>query len=140
MNAPRKRFQTDAQRAKRAAECRAWFKRNPGYKKAYRRRNPVRNLYNVTKERARGYGIPFTLTYADVEALCRPMRCAVTGHRLRWARSTKRRYNPWQPSLDQVRPRAGYTKRNSRVVSMIFNLCKNHWTDSVVAQFRGRGP
>lgn len=124
---------------KRAAQCRAWYKKHPGYKAQWRKRNPIRTLFHNTKQRARNFGISFTLDYEDVVCMCLPMRCAVTGHRLHWARSTKRRYNPWQPSLDQKKPRGGYTRKNTRVVSVIYNLCKNHWDDKTVCQFRGRG-
>lgn len=133
-----RRYKRD--REKMLAYSRAWYARNPGYKRQYRTKQPLRELYLSVKSRAKVFGIAFTLTREDIVELCAPMRCAVTGHRLFWAESTKRRYNPWQPSIDQIKPRAGYTKGNTRVVSVIYNLCKNHWTDDIVAQFRGSGP
>lgn len=36
------------------------------------------------------------------------------------------------PSLDQIKPSAGYTKRNTRVVAWWFNVAKQTYTDKEV--------
>ena len=92
--------------------------------------------------KARKRHIPFDLTLEHLTDLCRPMRCAVTGHRLSWEWPPTRRgqCNPWKPSVDRIDPSKGYVVGNVRIVSWIYNLAKSTWTDEVVSQFRGDGP
>lgn len=51
-------------------------------------------------------------------------RCAVTGMRFSGKASYR---NPFAPSLDQIKPGAGYTADNVRIVTVIANTAMNGW-------------
>jgi len=47
----------------------------------------------------------------------------------------ERKRHPHQPSLDRIIPELGYTKGNVQLVCLMYNLCKNIWSDEEVKQF-----
>lgn len=92
------------------------------------------NLYRKSKERARAYGIPYTLTSDQLKEmfLSTRGRCSVTGilfNRIRPAYSTKR---PWYPSLDRIDSRKPYSKENCRFVCVAVNVAMGEWGEWVL--------
>jgi hypothetical protein len=89
--------------------------------------------------RARKLNLPFDLTKEWVLERLERGFCEVTG--LPFTFVTEETYgkqnnqHPWSPSIDRIVPSKGYTMENSRVVCLMFNVCKHHWTDADVLTF-----
>lgn len=84
--------------------------------------NPMEHIVRTSRSRAKRYGIPHTITAADVPM---PLTCAVLGIPLFT--------NPDRtvtgacdnsPSIDQIIPRLGYVPGNVRVISYRANRLK----------------
>lgn len=90
----------------------------------------IRNGMPSARDRAKTKGIPFTLTRAWALAQARngPV-CAVTGVALRF-REKWRGVHPFNPSLDRINPRKGYTPDNVRIVALWVNYSKNSMSDA----------
>jgi hypothetical protein len=112
--------------------------RNPDYhnikQRQYRHDNPEWYLLKRCKNSARVRSYEFDLMLEDIYKLTEDMTCSVTGHKLSWHWEGKGS-NPWAPSLDRKDNAKGYTLDNVRVVCWIFNLSRNVWDDSIVAEF-----
>lgn len=87
-------------------------------KKHYSTRTKEQKLYDGAKYRAKLKNIPFILALDDIKI---PSVCPVTGKAFTL-------FGGDSPSLDQLRPAAGYTKENTRIISKRFNLLKNSAT------------
>jgi hypothetical protein len=94
-------------------------------------RTPERIFHQVAKARAKKYGIPFSITVADVRAVWpSDGRCPVLGIRL--SRNVGRGPSANSPSLDRLFPERGYVPGNIAVISMRANLIKTSETDPSV--------
>jgi hypothetical protein len=81
---------------------------------------PLERLFACTKHRAKRSGVPFTITYSDVDL---PLKCPVFGTAL--LVGAGRRYNKDSPSLDRLNPTLGYVPGNVFVISLRANIIKN---------------
>jgi len=92
------------------------------------------NLYRWARRRAKDRGIPFSLTYEDLEAIIDRAagRCEVTGIAFSFRKPKKGRTRPWAPSLDRRNSDLGYTKRNVRLVCTAANYAMCDWGDQVL--------
>jgi hypothetical protein len=69
------------------------------------------------------------ITFEDIENLlvaCKG-KCQITGCDLDFAWDGKR--NPYAPSIDQILPGKGYTRKNIQVVALWYNRMKSTLTD-----------
>lgn len=79
------------------------------------------------KYRARQQGIEFSVTFDDLKI---PENCPVTGQPLRWDKGA-----PYEsrPSIDRFDNSKGYTKANTRVISLRANRIKQDATAKEIA-------
>lgn len=96
---------------------------------AYKAEDPVRNLLQKAKSRARAKGLPCELTYELLSARVAPMTCEATGVNLDWGDVRVR------PSIDRLDNAKGYTVDNFRITSWIFNRARGPFTDEDVMEF-----
>lgn len=78
----------------------------------------ARNMLRLARYRAKRDGLPCTLKLADISV---PSHCPVLGIPLV---PTRGRPGPGSPSLDRIRPEAGYVPGNVVVVSNRVNVLK----------------
>jgi hypothetical protein len=101
-------------------------------KRAYMRarRNRARGfaLCNDARRRAKEKGLPFDLDPREIQTRINAGVCEMTG--IAFDLSTPKGWNA--PSLDQIVPRAGYTKENTRVVLYALNTMANDWGLDIV--------
>jgi hypothetical protein len=130
----------EPEKHKRMMELRRkWEKDNPERCKflgsRWRSENPLKYIYNATKNRAKKLGIPFNIDLSDVSV---PAVCPVLGISL--VRSKGKRTDA-SPSIDKMVPELGYVKGNVRVISMRANRIKNDGTveehEKIVRYMRG---
>lgn len=114
-------------------------------KEAYKRRRRqqlstvagwVYGLYSAARDRATGRRMRFSITLEDVETLFSQQenQCALTGIPFTFIHhqsGNRRRYNPWNPSLDRIDSDKGYTKGNVRLVAVCVNLALNWYGETV---------
>lgn len=74
------------------------------------------------KARDRVYDLEPSVVAAMIES--QDGRCAITGYPFSNVISYR---NPFAPSLDQIKPGAGYTSSNIRIVLMLVNTAMNVW-------------
>lgn len=99
--------------------------------KAERQARPVYFMFHSMQARAKREQTPFSLTFEQVDIMCQPLVCSVTGCSLTWAYDGPGK-NPWAPSIDRIDCSKGYETGNVRVVCWIFNLARSCWPDEVV--------
>lgn len=83
--------------------------------------------YRNIRKRSMRNGLAFNLNREDVEMLF-SIFCETNHHEL-----TGR--SPFQPSLDRIDGRRGYTKDNVRVVWLIENYARNNFSDEQLIEF-----
>jgi len=117
------------------------YKKSPKYLKT---RRAIAERYGLTisgrayrivlsaRIRAKRYALEFNLTTKDIEKRLRLMKCEITGLDLVLARNGTTNYNPWAPSLDRKDPKKGYTKQNTRLVCVAYNVAKGEWSEDVL--------
>lgn len=111
-----------------------WRLRNPdglktSYKKWYDRKRG-HAMFHGARDRARRRGIPFTITKQDVQRMVDVGTCAMTG--IPFDLTAPAAWNA--PSLDQIKPGAGYTPDNARVVLYSLNVMMNTWGPERIIQ------
>lgn len=89
-------------------------------------------LRNRCKQRSRIYKMEYSLTKNHILKLLHDKVCAKTGIELIIDDSI---YNPYAPSIDRIDSNKGYTDDNIQVVCMIYNFCKNKFTEDQVSEF-----
>ena len=99
-------------------------------------------LFSMAKRRAklskRLRHLPFTITPEHIEELLRPAKCVVTGIDLDMRPSSNHRkgHGLWNaPSLDRLDTNLGYVEGNVQVVCVMYNYCKNEFTDAQAKAF-----
>lgn len=101
--------------------------------RAWRLNRPCANILHQLqgrKHRTRTEGSELCeLTLDDIEELCRPMVCSMTGMQLRW---TDIPWDPWRPSVDRIDPYKGYVRGNVRLVCTMYNIARRRWSDEEV--------
>lgn len=84
----------------------------------------LRRALIAKRYQAKRLGIPFDL---DAEWLqLQPSMCAVTGKIFVIPANGM---GPLTPSFDQINPGQGYTKQNTRLVCLWYNMAKSSWPD-----------
>jgi len=86
--------------------------------------------YWAIRDRAKRKGIKFSLPVQWVIDAYIGGICHRTGIKF----STELR-SPFLPSVDRIDPSLGYVSENCQVVCLIYNFCKNQYTDDVVLEF-----
>lgn len=89
-------------------------------------------LRNRCKQRSKIYEMEFSLTKDYVIELLSKQKCAKTNIDLIIDDSS---YNPYAPSIDRIDNSKGYTDENIQIVCMIYNFCKNSFTEEIVDDF-----
>lgn len=100
---------------------RAWNAANREHRNAYQRAHPEHGLFNQARIRAKRYGVPCTLTLADVRELPAPMVCTATGLPLA---HSKGQPSALSPSIDRIENSRGYVPGNVRLVCQRFNVLR----------------
>lgn len=86
-------------------------------------------LIGDAKKKHRRKNNRFSITTNHISLSIQSGKCAVTGLQF----DLSKNFSPFTPSLDQIRPSCGYTKSNTQVVSLIYNLAKGNWShDDVI--------
>ena len=99
-------------------------------------KNPIRYrasaLFYAARNRAKKKDIPFDLTRDWIEEKLNHGFCPITGIEFNIKKYGRRedynRVHPHAPSLDQIKPSAGYTKDNVQVVVDQYNKMKSDKT------------
>lgn len=92
----------------------------------------ARLLRNRCKQRAKVRNMEYSLTINKVIELLRPLKCKITNIKLELGEFN---YNPYAPSIDRIDNSLGYTDDNIQIVCVIYNFCKNEFTDKQVKKF-----
>lgn len=104
----------------------AYAKRNaykqPEYSKRWVERNPEQRLITVAKQRAKKYGLDFTISKEDIKV---PESCPILGIKLEFAFGKGSGGKPHSPSLDRIDNTKGYIKGNVQVISHLANQMKS---------------
>lgn len=94
----------------------------------------VRYLWGRAKLNAKSKNVPFDLTIEQVSRMIEAtgQRCPIAGVRFDYLdRMGNKRFRPWAPSLDRIRPEFGYTVANCRIVCAYVNLAMNEFGEDV---------
>lgn len=91
-------------------------------------------LFNGAKQRANKKNIPFDLTLSWVKEKLETGVCEVTKLKFVLTKYNEgsSKTNPYAPSIDQIKPSAGYTKDNCRMVINSYNKFKSDYSDEEV--------
>ncbi len=89
-------------------------------------------LRNRCRQRAKLYNREFKLSKSYIIELLRIGKCKKTGIDLIIDDS---KYNPYAPSVDRIDNDKGYTDDNIQITCMIYNFCKNKFTETQVEEF-----
>lgn len=102
------------------------------------KKGKLKQLLMSAKERARKFGVPFSIDFAYLSQLwCdQDGRCDLTGHELQidTVRRREGRFSPWGASLDRIVPKLGYVEGNVRLVATIVNIAMNDFGDGEFAK------
>jgi hypothetical protein len=86
-------------------------------------KNLANQLYWHKKSQCEREQRPFDLTPEWIEERLQKGTCEMTG--VKFQLSTGRKKAPFQPSLDQILPGAGYTQDNVQLVCLCYNFAKH---------------
>lgn len=89
-------------------------------------------LRNRCKQRSKTTGMEFSLTKNHIVKLLSDKICAKTNIELILDDS---KYNPYAPSIDRIDNSIGYIDSNVQIVCMIYNFCKNSFSEEIVDDF-----
>jgi hypothetical protein len=97
-------------------------------------RRIAKQMYQRARDNARAKVRAFDLTVHDVrDLLCESNgRCSVTGAPFSLEPNSRRRKNPWAPSLDRIDAARGYVRGNVRVVCLAANIAMAEWGEKVL--------
>lgn len=89
-------------------------------------RDPQQAHLNAVRNRATRKGVPFNLTYEDINP---PSHCPVLGIKLtNWGEYLPTDNKDLAPSIDRLIPERGYVKGNVVIISMKANRMKSNAT------------
>lgn len=89
-------------------------------------------LRNRCKARAKKYGYAFKLSKSLLVKKIKNGVCEQTGVKIYFGEEM---YHSHAPSVDRIDNEKGYTDDNVQIVCMIYNFCKNKFTDNQVHNF-----
>jgi hypothetical protein len=98
--------------------------------KKWRAKNRGWQLLSSAKDRAKDKGLPFEITFHEIQAKVDAGICEATG--IPFNLSEPRAWN--SPSLDQIEPGKGYTHDNTRVVIYAYNVMANVWGEKRILE------
>jgi hypothetical protein len=108
------------------------YVKNQKYKEDFTLDGRASMLLNRCRQRAKKYNYKFNLTKKIIKDKLEKRICEKTGINLIIDNSN---YNPYSPSIDRINSNLGYTENNIQVTCMIYNFCKNKFTDNQVNKF-----
>lgn len=114
-----------------------WQRRNAPQQKEKRSiwsctpRGRAVQLVNGARRRAKNMKIPFNI---DIEFVQTAIETGVCPYTKQPFVLTKKRRDPWSPSLDRKNGVKGYTKDNVEITSLWWNTAKNEWSIEVMKQ------
>ena len=88
----------------------------------------AKNLARWSKWRAKKRGLEYDLSYEWIRQKI-VEGCPVTGRSFELKKGKIRAFGP---SLDRINSSKGYTKQNTRVVCLWYNLAKSNWDNSFI--------
>lgn len=91
-------------------------------------RTRASRLISDARKKHRKKNNDFDITVDDISCAIQNGKCAATGLQF----NLNAPFSPMTPSLDQIIPSIGYTRSNTQVVSLIYNLAKGNWTHADV--------
>lgn len=93
----------------------------------------VRRIYTKARKNAEARGIPFDLSWEDMQSLAQKAegRCMLTGIPFSFVRTQSKR-RPFTASLDRIVSVSGYSLENCRLVCCAVNLAMNEWGEGVL--------
>lgn len=94
----------------------------------YRDNNPAQRILRVV--RARDEDTDLDVEWIELQIA--KGHCSASNIPFQIKTSGEYHANPWQPSVDRLDPTKGYTKRNCRMVCLIYNLARNQFRDADV--------
>lgn len=119
----RSRIRYNQNKETHSHQCKVWRERNKDkvsdYRDKWLKENPSYDMYHNAKRRAKEYGIPFDITYKDIEI---PEVCPIL--KIPMVRGVGKS-SEFSPSLDRIIPELGYVKGNIAVISSRANRLKN---------------
>ena len=89
-------------------------------------------LRNRCRQRAKNYGMEFSLSKEVLITMLSTKKCSKTNIKLIIDDS---KYNPYAPSIDRIDNNKGYTDENIQIVCMIYNFCRNSFSENQVEEF-----
>jgi len=118
-------------------------KRNRKFSEGRKWKTPIElNLSYTAKGaicRAKKHGMPCNITTDFIVGLLRKQNCSCARTGISFVLNDTGRQvgarSPWSASIDQINPSEGYTKDNVQLVCLMYNMCKNTWTDKEVKYF-----
>lgn len=125
--------------ANKDGKCRNYCRECSNTKRSEKRKNEYLEmrttkrghvLVAAAKYRAGKMGIPFDLCEKDIQSRIEAGRCELTG--MEFDLLAPKAWNT--PSLDQIKPGAGYTRDNVRVILYAMNVMSHTWGPNKVAE------
>lgn len=94
-----------------------------------RAEDPAKYMLDNAQDRARIKGLEFALSREWLEVKLVAGVCEVTGVKLDWSRETTK------PSLDRLDTSKGYTEKNTRVTTWIYNRARGTFSDEEFMEY-----
>lgn len=93
-------------------------------------------LLRASRKNAARKNVEFNLTKEWIENKLKHMTCEVSKLPLTLNTKTEREFrcNPFNPSIDRIDPKKGYTKDNCQLVCWIYNLAKSDFNHEIVME------
>ena len=117
---------------KRYADKNEDYRAKQKYNELYTLEGRASLLRNRCKQRAKRDGYDFDLSKSNIVGKLKDGVCEVTGINFHFGELN---IHPYAPSIDRLDKNKGYIDNNIQVVCMIYNFCKNEFTDSDVFDF-----
>ena len=92
-------------------------------------------IYSAARDRARRNKLKFAIDFHFIVSLAEKQeyKCVLTGKQFTY-KCNNRKYSPWNPSIDRIDSKKGYTKDNVRLVCTIVNLALNNFGENVFSE------
>lgn len=107
-------------------------------KKLYRTspEHRVTQMFRAAKSRAKAMGVAFEIQLEDVlHRVLQHGHCEATGLPFDMSPGSSSKRGALTPSLDQIRPRGGYTPENTQIVCWAYNLMRSNFDDGELKRF-----
>lgn len=116
-----------------------WYRQQQGRSKQYSEKfiltHPAKIMYSRIKAKCNTKKLDFDLDEDWISSRLQDGKCEATGLPIEMPKAgggVYRKRSPWVATVDRIDPKRGYTKDNSRVVVLMYNLAKSDQTDEDV--------